>query len=90
MRDLYDTMAREPVQGKSDKTDSGKPDSGKQAFLQGHVQNIDQVARRKHQLLSCGCRRPGAGRPREWRQWSSRCQCVDIFQSFSHGYIPGS
>lgn len=50
MQDLYDVMAREPVRRKSDKTDSGKPDSGKQAFLQGHVQNIYQLARHKHQL----------------------------------------
>ncbi|XP_016073015.1 PREDICTED: protein-methionine sulfoxide oxidase MICAL1 isoform X2 [Miniopterus natalensis] len=28
VRDLYDVMAKEPVQRKNDKTDSGKPDSG--------------------------------------------------------------
>ena len=49
MRDLYDVMAKEPV-WKSDKTDSGKPDTGKQAFLQGLVQPIYQPVRCKHRL----------------------------------------
>lgn len=49
MRDLYDVMAKEPV-WKSDKTDSGKPDTGKQAFLQGRVQPIYQPVRCKHRL----------------------------------------
>lgn len=48
MRDLHDVMAKEPV-WKSDKTDSGKPDTGKQASLQGRVQRIHQPVRRKHQ-----------------------------------------
>lgn len=45
MRELYDVVAKEPVQ-RNDKTDSGKLAAGEQAFLQGRVQNTYQLTQK--------------------------------------------
>lgn len=60
MRDLYDVMAKEPVQRKNDNPDSGKPGRGKQAFLQAGP-NLDQPARLQHQLTGQLPLQAGAG-----------------------------